>query len=83
MMPADEVTVAQLCGKCNARISSFNVKKDNLMLTCSDEIWCPVCGENTPEVRDVAGRLETIEQEIASYPKAGPADPARRTPSAS
>ncbi len=48
MMPANEVTVAQLCGKCNAQISTFNVKKDNLMLTCSDEIWCPVCGENTP-----------------------------------
>ncbi len=82
-MPADEVTVAQHCGKCNARISTFNVKKDNLMLTCSDEIWCPACGENTPEVRDVAGRLESVEQEIASYPKLLPADPARRTRSAS
>ena len=82
-MPAIEVTVAQLCGKCNAQISTFNVKQDNLMLTCSDEIWCPECGENTPEVRDVAGRLETIKQEIASYPKLTPADPSRRTKSAS
>lgn len=83
MMAADEVTVAQLCGKCNARISTFDVKKDNLMLACSDEIWCPVCGENTPEVRELAGRLESVKQEIASYPKLMPADPARRTSSAS
>ena len=83
MMPANEVTVAQLCGKCNARISTFNVKQDNLMLTCSDEIWCPVCGENTPEVRDVAGRLESVKQEVASYPQLKPADSARRTPSES
>ncbi len=82
-MPADEVTVAQLCGKCNAQISTFNVKLDNMMLTCNDEIWCPHCGENTPEVRDIAGRLESVKQEIASYPKLLPADPARRTPAKS
>ena len=82
-MPANDVTVAQLCGKCNASISTFEVKQDNLMLTCSDEIWCPVCGENTPEVRELAGRLESVKQEVASYPKLKPADSARRTPPAS
>ena len=72
-MPSDEVTVAQLCGKCHAKISTFDIKKDNLMLTTEDEIWCPHCNENTPEVRDVAGRLEAIQRETASYPKAVPA----------
>ena len=72
-MPGDEVTVAQLCGKCRHQISTFTVKKDNLFLTSKDEIWCPICQENTPEVRDVAGRNEAIVKEVESYPKAVPA----------
>ncbi len=74
-MPGDEVTVAQLCGKCRAQLSTFDVKKDNMMLTTKDEIWCPHCNEYTPEVRDVAGRLEAIRGETASYPKPVPASP--------
>ena len=73
-MPGDEVTVAQLCGKCKAQIKTFDVKKDNMMLTTKDTIWCPHCGEETPEVRDVAGREEAIQSEIASYPKGVPVD---------
>jgi len=46
-----------------------------MMLTTKDEIWCPHCNENTPEVRDLAGRLEAIRRETASYPKAVPASP--------
>lgn len=72
-MPGDEVTVAQLCGKCRHQISTFTVKKDNLFLTSKDEIWCPICQENRPEVRDVAGRNEAIVKEVESYPKAVPA----------
>ena len=72
-MPGDEVTVAQLCGKCNAQLDTFSVKKDNLMLTSTEPIWCPHCGENTPEVRDIVGRNETIQKEIDGYPKSAPA----------
>ena len=79
-MPADEVSVVQKCGKCGAQVSTFSVKKDNLMLTCSNQIWCPHCEEDTPEVRDIEGRLDYIKQETASYPKSSPPDPSRRTP---
>ena len=72
-MPGEEITVAQLCGKCNAQLSTFSVKKDNLMLTSKESIWCPHCGQETPEVRDIAGRLEAIRKEVAGYPKATPA----------
>ena len=72
-MPGDEVIVAQLCGKCNHQISTFSIKKDNLMLTSKEQIWCPHCGENTPEVRDISGRLQSIEREQGSYPKIEPA----------
>ena len=72
-MPSDEMTVAQLCGKCNRQVDTFTVKKDNLMLTSKEQIWCPHCQENTPEVRDISGRLEKIKQEQESYPKPEPA----------
>ena len=72
-MAADEVTVVQLCGKCKLEIGTFTIKKDNLMLTSSEHIWCPQCQEDTPEVRDIASRLETIRKEQDSYPKNKPA----------
>lgn len=72
-MPGDEVTVVQLCGKCGNEIGTFTVKKDNLMLTCNAQIWCPRCEEDTPEVRDIAGRAASIRTEVESYPKAVPA----------
>ena len=78
-MPGDEVTVVQLCGKCNRQISTFNIKKDNLMLSTKEQIWCPHCGENTREVRDISGRLESIKREQGSYPKLVPATPPRKS----
>ena len=72
-MPGDEVTVVQLCGKCDAELGTFSVKKDNLFLTTKEHIWCHVCKEDTPEVRDLAGRAEAIKKEVAGYPKAVPA----------
>jgi len=77
-MPGDEVTVAQLCGKCNRQISTFSIKKDNLMLSTKEQIWCPHCEENTREVRDISGRLEAIKREQESYPKPEPASPPRK-----
>ncbi len=77
-MPGDEVTVAQLCGKCNRQISTFTIKKDNLMLSSKEQIWCPHCGENTQEVRDISGRLESIKREQGSYPKLEPASLPRK-----
>ena len=77
-MPGDEVEVSQLCGKCNRQLSTFSIKKDNLMLTSREQIWCPHCGENTREVRDISGRLEKIKREQASYPKLEPASLPRK-----
>ncbi len=81
MPKGDQVTVAQLCGKCRVQLSTFEIKKDNMMLITADEIWCPHCNENTPEVRDMASRLETINRETAGYPKAVPATPFTSGPS--
>ena len=79
-MPGDEVTVIQLCGKCDCEIDTFTVKKDNLMLTANEQIWCPNCEEHTPEVRDIAGRVASIQSEVESYPRAEPAQRRRGSP---
>jgi hypothetical protein len=67
------VTVVQLCGKCGSEIGTYAIKKDSLMLTSCEQIWCPTCEEDTPEVRDIAGRAAAIRAEVESYPKAEPA----------
>ena len=79
-MSGDEVMVAQLCGKCNSQLDTFSVKKDNLMLTSKEQIWCPHCEEDTPEVRDIVGRDETIRKEIEGYPKSVPAQKPQSPP---
>ncbi len=70
-MAAETVTVVQLCGVCRTQTGTFQVKKDNLMMTSRDRIWCPQCEASTPEVRDIAGRLESIRKEVESLPEAG------------
>ena len=72
-MPNDEVTLVKICGICRFRIETFTVKKDNMMLFSKETVWCPHCQSDQPEVRDVAGRQESIDQEVNSYPKAVPA----------
>lgn len=76
-MAGEEVTIAQICGQCREKIGTFKVKKENLMLSSKQLIWCPKCQAHTPEVRDVAGRLASIPQEIETYPKAKPAHSSR------
>ena len=73
-MPNDEVTIVQMCGRCQCEIGTFSVKKDNMMLSPNEQIWCSKCGAYFPEVRDIAGRQASIEREIESYPKSRPAE---------
>ena len=70
-MAGETVTVVQLCGVCRAQVGTFTVKKDNLMLTSRERIWCPTCQASTREVRDISGRLESIRREVESLPEAG------------
>ena len=73
-MPGEEVTIVQICGRCHSEIGTFTVKKDNMMLSSEEKIWCSKCEAYTPEVRDIAGRLDSIQREIDSYPKSRPAE---------
>ena len=72
-MPGDTITVIQMCGVCRSEVGTFEAKKDNLMLTSRDLVWCPTCNESRPEIRDIAGRVAAIEREVSSLPPAGTA----------
>ena len=72
-MPINQVTLVRICGKCDAEVGTFTVKKDNLRLFSDQSVWCPNCQADQPEVLDVAGRREAIRKEQASYPENRPA----------
>ena len=70
-MPGETITVLQLCGVCRSEVGTFEIKKDNLMLSSRARVWCAKCGSYTPEVRDIAGRVASIQREVDSLPAAG------------
>ena len=74
-MPKNEVDIVSSCGYCGTEIETVSVKKDNMMLSTKKLAWCSKCQADRPQVRDVAGRLDSIEKERKSYPKAAPAEP--------
>ena len=79
-MPINDVTIVSSCAVCGTEIETVSVKKDNMMLFTSELAWCSKCQADRPQVRDVAGRSETIAKEQQSYPKPMPADPFSNQP---
>ena len=67
-MAADGVLVNQICGACGNQTGSFSVKKENMMLSSIQLLWCPNCQQETPEIRETDGRRESIDEEQRSYP---------------
>jgi hypothetical protein len=72
-MPIDEVSVIRRCRECGTEIETLRVKKDNMRLCSGELVWCPGCNAEQPEVRDIAGRQDSIKKEQASYPPLKPA----------
>ncbi len=67
-MPIDQVNIVRKCSVCATEIETVQVKKDNMMLSSKELVWCPGCEAERPEQRDIAGRLDSIQQEQDSYP---------------
>ena len=67
-MPIDQVTITRMCAECRTEIETMSVKQDNMRLFSAETVWCPTCNGDKPEVRDIAGRAKSIEDEIGSYP---------------
>jgi len=74
-MPINEVEIVSFCAECGTEFETVTVKKDNMMLTTNEQVWCSKCQTNRSQVRDMVGRLKSIEEEQQSYPKAVPAEP--------
>ena len=74
-MPINEVDITSSCGECGTEIDTGTVKKDNMMLFTKEQAWCSNCQADRPQVRDVTGRLKSIDEEQHSYPKAVAAEP--------
>jgi len=74
-MPITEVDITSSCAECGAEIETVTVKKDNMMLFTEEQAWCSNCQAERPQVRDVAGRIKSIEEEQQSYPKSVAAEP--------
>ena len=67
-MPIDQVSIVRMCGGCRHELEVITVKKDNMRLFVDEKVWCDGCQSEQPEVRDIAGRLETIRTEQDNYP---------------
>jgi len=63
------ITVVQLCGVCNSELGTFSIKKENLMLSVKEPLWCDMCQLTLPANRDILGREDSIETEACSYPR--------------
>lgn len=68
-MPGDDIEVIQICQVCNGQLGSFTEKKEKLMLSNIDHLWCETCKVTSPSRRDIAGREASVSQEIESYPR--------------
>ncbi|MDA0988276.1 MAG: hypothetical protein O2783_03945 [Chloroflexi bacterium] len=71
-MAGDMIEVIQLCGVCNSEVGTFSEKKENLMLSAVDQLWCAKCQATIPAVRDIGGREASVEKEVNSYPRSLP-----------
>ncbi len=80
-MPSiDQVIIVRRCSVCATEIETMTVKKDNMMLSSKALVWCPGCDAERPERRDIVDRLQTIQQEQASYPQSDMAVPFGKPP---
>lgn len=67
-MAGEEFTVVQRCAGCWTEIETFEVKKENMILSIKELSWCPTCKSDKPQIREIQGRAEAITEEQASYP---------------
>jgi len=68
-MPVEMIDVIQICSVCRSDLGTFSEKKENLMLSAVDYIWCENCRVTVPAFRDIAKREASVAKEVESYPR--------------
>ena len=51
----DQVSIVRKCSVCHTEVETVQVKKDNMMLSSKELIWCPGCETEQPERRGHCG----------------------------
>ena len=74
-MPITDVEIVSSCAECGTEIGRASVKKDNMMLFTKEQGWCSNCQADRPQVRDVTGRLKSIDEAQHRDPKDVAAEP--------
>ena len=67
-MPGELIEINQSCSQCGIIVGTVSEKKENMMLSTQDELWCNNCGLDVLRNRDVVGRVDSINAEVESYP---------------
>ena len=67
-MPGELIEINQSCSQCGIIVGTVSKKKENMMLSTQDELWCNNCGQDVLTKRDVVGRVDSINAEVESYP---------------
>ena len=67
-MPGELIEINQICSQCGDIVGTVSEKKENMMLSTQDELWCNNCGQDVLTKRDVVGRVDSINAEVDSYP---------------
>tara|TARA_B100001750_G_scaffold248599_1_gene282148 strand:- start:11280 stop:11507 length:228 start_codon:yes stop_codon:yes gene_type:complete len=67
-MPGELIEINQSCSQCGNIVGTVSEKKENMMLSTQDELWCNNCGQDVLTKRDVVGRVDSINAEVDSYP---------------
>ena len=67
-MPGELIEINQSCSQCGIIVGTVSEKKENMMLSTQDELWCNNCGQDVLTKRDVVGRVDSIKAEVESYP---------------
>ena len=67
-MPGELIEINQSCSQCGIIVGTVSEKKENMMLSTQDELWCNNCGQDVLTKRDVVGRVDSINADVESYP---------------
>ena len=65
-MPGELIEINQSCSQCGIIVGTVSEKKENMMLSTQDELWCNNCGQDVLTKRDVVGRVDSIKAEVES-----------------
>ena len=66
--PQNGVEITRTCSICGVEVERYLAKQENLFLSSYGTVDCPNCKMETPELRDVAGRVAARESELKTLP---------------